>query len=116
MRVDGFGGLVPNSYFWRSWLISSARQVQSSLVCTLVPPAKVNGSGSLALEVVVGLRGIAGQAKAWGTVAALAPYTMEQLGQSEELTSNITYRDGARSQSGKKEQKRASQENHIRRV
>lgn len=46
VTLDGFSGLVPNSYFWKRSLISCLRQGQSDFLVTFVPLAKVNGSGS----------------------------------------------------------------------
>lgn len=41
---------MPSSYFWNRLLISACRQVHWSLVVTLEPPAKVNGSGRVDVE------------------------------------------------------------------
>lgn len=51
VTLDGFGGSVPSSYVWNSWLISSALHGHCALVVILVPLVEVNGSGSFALDL-----------------------------------------------------------------
>lgn len=51
---EGFGGLIPSSFLWRSSLISARRHSQSALVVTLEPLTFVNGSGSFGVVPEVG--------------------------------------------------------------
>jgi hypothetical protein len=52
VTLDGLGGRVPSSYLCIKALISLCLQVQSALLVTFCPPAKVKGSGRVEIETL----------------------------------------------------------------
>jgi hypothetical protein len=63
LTIGGFGGRVPVSYACSSAIISLRRQSQSAAVTTLLPLAKVNGSGNALLLKLGTVNGAVEQAK-----------------------------------------------------